>query len=134
MSLLKGSNSGFSCVLLIPANTGKEILTCFGNNFPASILVAISNWVNPVFARSFILCSMLPKPVVLLLTDTATDPKSAMTTSIRPNAAQDPRSSRFESLNSLTQTSASIKVSPEEFSKAIKIPRTSPKFGFPITE
>ena len=108
MSLLNGSNSGFSCVLLIPANTGKEIFTRLGNNFPPSIFVAISNWVNPVFARSFIFCSMLPKPVVLLFTETATVPKSAITTSIRPNAAQDPRSSKLESLNSLTQTSASI--------------------------
>ena len=77
---------------------------------------------------------MLPKPEVLLLTDTATVPKSANTKSILPNAAHDPRSSKLESLNSFTQTSASIRFWPEVFSKAIKIPRISPKFGFPITE
>ena len=109
MSLLNGSNSGFSCVLLIPAKTGNEIFACLGNNFPASIFVAISNCVNPVLDRSFIFCSMLPNPAVRLLTDTAIVPKSANIKSILPKAAQDPRSSRFDNLNSFTQTSASIK-------------------------
>ena len=109
MSLLKGSNSGFSCVLFKPAKTGKESLACFGNNLPASIFVAISNCVNPVFARSFIFCSIPPKPVDLLLTETATLPKSANTKSILPKAAHEPLSSKLESLNSFTHTSASIK-------------------------
>ena len=132
-SLLKGSNSGFSCVLLIPANTGNEIFTCLGNNFPASILVAMSNCVNPVLERSFIFCSMLPKPEVLLLIETATVPRSAKTKSMRPSAAQALRSSKSESLNSFTQTSASIAEVEFVFSTAIKIPRTSPKFGLPNT-
>ena len=54
--------------------------------------------------------------------------------SILPIAAQEPLSSKFESLNSLTQTSASIIFWPEVFSNAINMPRTSPKFGLPITE
>ena len=40
---------------------------------------------------------------------------------------------RFESLNSFIQTSASIGVDEVVFSIAIKIPRTSPKFGLPKT-
>ena len=134
MSLSNGSNCGFSWVLLIPANTGKEIRTCFGSNFPASILVAISNCVNPVLARSFIFCSIPPKPLVLLFTETAMVPKSAKLISILPKAAHDPSSSKSDNLSSLIQTSASIGTSDLVFSNAIKTPRTSPKFGLPITE
>ena len=133
MSLLNGSNSGFSLVLLILANTGKETFTCLGNNFPASILVAKSIWDKPVFALSFIFCSILPKPAVLLFTETATVPKSASTISILPKAAQEPLSSKSDNLNSFNQTSAFMFWMLELFSMAIKIPLTSPRFGLPIT-
>ena len=129
----KGSNIGFSVVLLIPANTGNAILICFGNNFPASILVAISNWVSPVLERSFIFCSTVPNPAVRLFTETDTDPKSANIKSILPKAAQAPVSSISDNLNSLTQTSASTALVAFVFSIAIKIPLTSPKFGEPFT-
>ena len=134
ISFSKGSYCGFSIVLLILAKTGNDILASLGNNFPASIFAAISNCVNPVFARSFIFCSILPKPEVWLFTETATVPKSAKVKSILPKAAQDPASSKSDNLNSFTQTSASIGTDELVFSKAIKIPLTSPKLGFPITE
>ena len=133
-SLSKGSNIGVSMVLLILAKTGKEILTSLGNNLPASILVATSNCVNPVFDRSFIFCSTDPNPAVRLLTETDKVPKSAIIKSILPKAAQAPLSSNSDNLNSLIHTSASTALVDLVFSMAINIPLISPKLGVPFTE
>ena len=136
MSLSYGSNAGVKTVLLILAYTGKEILAFLGSSLPASILVATSNCIIFSFALSFTRCSMVPKPTEWVFADTDKVPKSANTMSTLPSADHPPCSSMSDNLSSLAHTSA-LRTGPSViylFSTPIKIPRTSPRFGFPCTE
>ena len=107
-----------------------------GSSLPASILAATSNCVMFSLALSLTRCSMVPNPTECVFAETDKVPKSANTISTLPSADHPPCSSISDNLNSLAQTSALI-IGPSGiylFSTPIKIPRTSPKFGFPCTE
>ena len=100
------------------------------------MLAATSNCIIFSFALSLTRCSIVPKPTECVLADTDKVPKSANTISTLPSADHPPCSSISDNLSSLAQTSALI-IGPSGkylFSTPIKIPRTSPRLGFPCTE
>ena len=102
----KGSNCGVITVLFKLAYTGKLNRKFLGNNFPASIFAATSNWNKLSLARSFTRCSMVPKPWLRLLAANVILPKSARVISILPKAAQPPSSFKADKRNSFTHISA----------------------------